>query len=79
MVMGSLPGKDSNYSSTNIPDFVIMEQSYLDNYKFEYNVNRVASSKYISTSSSINEGVNNPSAHLLLFFFLKKKKKGDMI
>jgi len=53
MVMGSLPGKDSNYSSTNIPDFVIMEQSYLDNYKFEYNVNRVASSKYISTSFSI--------------------------
>ena len=64
MVMGSLPGKDSNYSSTNIPDFVIMEQSYLDNYKFEYNVNRVASSKYISTSSSINEGVNNPSYNL---------------
>lgn len=64
MVMGSLPDKDSNYSSTNLPDFVVMEQSYLDNYRLEYNVNRVASSKYESSFSSINEGVNNPSYNL---------------
>ena len=64
LVMGSLPDKDTNYSSTNIPDFVVMEQSYLDNYRLEYNVNRVASSKYESSFSSNNEGVNNPSYNL---------------
>lgn len=64
MVLGASPEKKTNYSSNNIPDFVVMEQSYLDNYILDYNVNRVASSSYLPSQSSVNKGVDNPSYDL---------------
>lgn len=63
LVLNSTPvisGLD-NYSPGNIPDFVSMEQSFLDNYILEYNINRVASSKYNTLMDSVNQGVSNPS------------------
>jgi group I intron endonuclease len=51
----------TNYSSNNLPDFVVLEQSYLDNYTLAYNVNRVASSGYEPSKSSVNKGAYNPS------------------
>lgn len=56
--------KNPNYSSKNIPDFFLLEQSYLDKYKMEYNVSRVASSKYATSSVSVNKGEANPSYNL---------------
>lgn len=38
-----------------------MEQSYLDNYTLDYNVNRVASSVYEPSQASVNIGADNPS------------------
>lgn len=64
MVLGFSPEKNTNYSSNNLPDFVVMEQSYLDNYKLEYNINRVASSNYEPSQASVNKGVDNPSYNL---------------
>jgi len=61
---GASPEKNTNYSSNNLPDFVVMEQSYLDNYKLEYNINRVASSSYKSSQASVNKGADNPSYNL---------------
>lgn len=63
--LGSLGDKDSKYSSNNLPDFVVLEQNYLDNYKMEYNVNRVASTKYESLYVSVNKGEANPSYDLI--------------
>ena len=61
MVLGPSPEKYTNYSSNNLPDFVVMEQSYLDNYELVYNINRVASSNYEPSTASVNEGEDNPS------------------
>lgn len=61
--LGSL--ENTKYSSDNLPDFVVLEQSYLDNYLMEYNVNRVASSKYESLSVSVNKGEANASYNLI--------------
>lgn len=63
--LGSLEDKDIKFSSSNLPDFVVLEQSYLDNYKMEYNVNRVASSKYEPLSVSVNKGETNASYNLI--------------
>jgi len=63
--LGSLEDKDTKYSSDNLPDFVVLEQSYLDNHKMEYNVNRVASTKYESLYVSVNKGEANPSYNLI--------------
>nr|YP_009945048.1 GIY-YIG endonuclease [Monilinia laxa]QOE17412.1 GIY-YIG endonuclease [Monilinia laxa]QYB19846.1 GIY-YIG endonuclease [Monilinia laxa]QYB19931.1 GIY-YIG endonuclease [Monilinia laxa]QYB20103.1 GIY-YIG endonuclease [Monilinia laxa]QYB20169.1 GIY-YIG endonuclease [Monilinia laxa] len=63
--LGPLDDKNIKYSSDNLPDFVVLEQSYLDKYKVEYNVNRVASSKYESLYISVNKGEANPSYNLL--------------
>lgn len=63
--LGPLEDNNIKYSSDNLPDFVVLEQSYLDKYKLEYNVNRVASSKYESLSISVNKGEANPSYDLL--------------
>lgn len=53
---------DQNYSETNLPDFVKLEQMYLSLYELDYNVNRIASSAaYTPSITSVNEGVNNPS------------------
>lgn len=60
---GSL--ENSKYYSDNLPDFVILEQNYLDRYPMEYDVNRVASSKYTSLRVSVNKGEVNPSYNLL--------------
>lgn len=54
-----------NYSSTNLPDFVVMEQSYIDNYDMVYNVNRTATSVYVPSNTANNVGLNNPSHGLL--------------
>jgi len=64
MVLGSTLDK-INYSSTNLQDYVVMEQNYLDNYTMAYNTNRVASAKYTSYEISINVGEDNPSYNLL--------------
>lgn len=61
MVLGPSPEKYTNYYSNNLPDFVVMEQSYLDNYELVYNINRVASSNYEPSTASVNEGEDNPS------------------
>lgn len=63
--LGPLEDKNTKYSSNNLPDFVLLEQSYLDNYKMEYNVNRVASSKYEALPVSVNKGETNPSYSLI--------------
>ena len=53
---------DQEYSATNLPDFVKLEQMYLSLYELVYNVNRIASSAaYIPSFLPINEGENNPS------------------
>lgn len=54
----------TNYSSKNLPDFAVMEQSYLNNYTLEY---KVASSKY---ESSVSVKKDNPSYS----FFLKREQ-----
>ncbi len=61
MVLGASPEQDTVYSSKNLPDFVVMEQSYLDNYIMDYNVNRVASSGYEPPQASVNVGTDKPS------------------
>ena len=63
MVLGASPEQETIYSSKNLPDFVVMEQSYLDNYTMDYNVNRVASSRYEAATQqgSVNVGSDNPS------------------
>jgi hypothetical protein len=63
--LGPLEDEKIKYSSDNLPDYVVLEQSYLDKYKMEYNVNKVASSKYESLSISVNKGEANPSDNLL--------------
>jgi hypothetical protein len=53
---------DQVYSVTNIPDYVVLEQSYLDNYTLAYNINRTASSSaYEPSDELINIGESNPS------------------
>lgn len=64
MVLGDKLEQNTNYSSKNLPDFVVMEQSYLDNYTLDYNVNRVASSSYEPSQASLNIGKDNPSYDL---------------
>lgn len=64
MVLGTSPEKNTNYSSNNLPDFVVMEQSYIDNYTMDYNVNRVTSSIYEPSQASVNIGEKNPSYNL---------------
>jgi len=61
----TLDNNKTNYSSTNLPDYIVLEQSYLDNYTMAYNTNRVASSKYTYSEASINVGKDNPSYNLL--------------
>ena len=58
----TLTARSKEYSATNLPDFVKLEQMYLSLYELVYNVNRIASSAaYIPSSSPNNEGENNPS------------------
>lgn len=64
LVLGDTIENNTNYSSKNLPDFAVMEQSYLNNYTLEYNVNKVASSKYESSVVSVNLGKDNPSYSL---------------
>lgn len=53
---------DQVYSAANIPDYVVLEQSYLDNYILAYNINRTASSSaYEPSSELVNVGDLNPS------------------
>jgi hypothetical protein len=55
----------SYYNSNNIPDYVALEQFYLDNYILRYNINRYASSRAYSPSvNRINVGKDNPSFDL---------------
>ena len=50
------------YSSTNIPDYVKLEQYYLDLYVLAYNVNRNATpAAYSPSTGPVNVGVDNPS------------------
>lgn len=58
--------KDQVYSASNIPDYVVLEQSYLDSYVLAYNMNRIATpAAYTPSAKSINVGVNNPSYGLI--------------
>jgi hypothetical protein len=53
---------DLVYSSTNLPDYVTLEQMYLSSYDLVYNVNRIASSAaYVPSTSPFNVGEDNPS------------------
>lgn len=61
--LGSL--ENIQYSSDNLPDFVRSEQNYLDRYPVEYNVNRVASSKYTSLHVCVNKGEAYASYNLI--------------
>ena len=50
------------YSSSNLPDFVTLEQAYLSSYILAYNVNRIASSAaYRPSEGPVNVGQENPS------------------
>ena len=50
------------YSKNNIPDYVVLEQSYLDNNTLAYNINRFAtSSAYEPSKNQINIESSNPS------------------
>lgn len=54
--------KDQMYSATNLSDYVVAEQFYLDSFPLVYNVNRIATSAaYTPSTSPINVGINNPS------------------
>lgn len=54
--------KDQVYSATNLPDYVVLEQSYLDSFALVYNVNRNATpAAYTPSTLPVNVGVNNPS------------------
>lgn len=56
------PTSDQTYSSSNLPDYVKLEQYYLDSYVLVFNMNRNASpSAYTPSTNPINQGVNNPS------------------
>lgn len=57
--LGSTPLKTEKASLNT--DFLVKEQNYLDNYIFDFNVNRVASTIYQPSKSSINIGSDNPS------------------
>jgi hypothetical protein len=61
MVLEPSPQKDTVYSANNLPDFVVLEQSYLDNYSMDFNVNKVATSGYEPSNNSVNVGNDNPS------------------
>jgi hypothetical protein len=58
-ILGTTPLKTEKASLNT--DFVVKEQNYLDNYFFDYNVNRVASTIYQPSNSSINIGSVNQS------------------
>lgn len=64
LVLGASPLENTIYSPKNLPDFVEMEQDYLDKYTLDYNVNRVASSSYQPSKASVNKGTANPSYDL---------------
>jgi cytochrome c oxidase subunit 1 len=59
---------DPNLVSTSLiqPDFIVLEQVYLDSAVLAYNVNRVANpSAYTPSTEPINVGSDNPSYGLL--------------
>jgi len=54
--------KDQVYSSSNLPDYVSLEQFYLNSFSLVYNVNRIATpAAYTPSTNPINVGINNPS------------------
>jgi len=56
------PSLDVSYSSDNLPDYVSLEQYYLDSYVLIYNMNRFASSAaYVPGNVSVNTGALNVS------------------
>lgn len=64
-VLGETPKDTIDNNSSNIPDYVTLEQFYLDNYILRYNINRNASSRAYSRSENlINIGKDNPSFDL---------------
>lgn len=60
-VLGPSPDGSENFGSNNLPDYVTLEQNYLNNFIFLYNVNRHASGAYNPSSRPNNVGENNPS------------------
>lgn len=62
LVLGPTPSTDTVFSATNLPDYVLLEQTYLDSYTLLYNVNRFASSSaYNPSLGPVNVGEDNPS------------------
>lgn len=60
--LGSSPDSSTVFNSIKIPDYVALEQTYLDHYTLAYNTNRFASSAaYNPYKGHINVGVDNPS------------------
>jgi hypothetical protein len=45
-VLGPTPTEGSNFGPNNKPDYIKLEQYYLDSYTLAYNVNRYASGPY---------------------------------
>lgn len=60
LVLG--PTLDVTHSSANLPDYIELEQYYLDNYVLVYNMNRVANAAaYVPGQVSANVGALNVS------------------
>jgi hypothetical protein len=53
-------------TAANFPDYVVLEQFYLDAYVLQFNLRRTATpSAYVPSTGPINVGPNNPSYGLL--------------
>jgi len=60
--LGQTPETLEKFSSQNLPDYVVLEQEFLNKFTLVYNINRTASSSaYSPSTSQINIGKDNPS------------------
>ena len=67
LVLGPTPNPSDKTNKDSLPDYLIKEQYYLDNYKLEFNIQRrVVHTNYVPSSGvSVNVGQSNPSYNLL--------------
>lgn len=67
LVLGPTPNPSEKINKDSLPDYLIKEQYYLDNYKLEFNIQRrVVHTNYVPSSGvSVNVGQSNPSYNLL--------------
>jgi group I intron endonuclease len=55
------PSLEGAISADNLPDYLLVEQSFLDKFDFVYNVNRTATAIYSPSQEPRNLGSYNPS------------------